>query len=376
MKPRIAFYSPIKPPDHPIASGDREIARLMVRALELCGYKVEIASRYTAYQKRPSPDLFKERERGALQALDRLKADWRALDEGERPKLWFTYHPYCKAPDWLGPAMADEFGIPYVTAEAARTRQATDADWASARTQVQHAVDEASINFCLKQSDLAYLQSFIADKGTIKMLAPFVDLAELNRMDSDTPNWNFPEKAPLLVAAGMMRPGTKTQSYVALAEALKLIRDIRWNLVIIGDGPSKPEIEAAFDWADTDRVHWTGAIPRSEVLAWFRRGDIFTWPGIREAIGMVFMEAQSRGLPVVAFNSLGVPLVVQHGETGLLVPEGNIRAYADAAAKLLSDSDLRRTTGTAAKQYIAGEHDIGSAVETFTNTLGPLISGR
>lgn len=376
MKPRIAFYSPIKPPDHSIPSGDREIARLMVRALELAGYDVGIASRYIAYQKRPSSERFEELKQSALDELRRLKADWHGLSEDKRPKLWFTYHPYCKAPDWLGPAMAEEFGIPYVTAEAARTRQATDADWKEARAQVRFAVDKAAINFCLKQSDLAYLKSFMSKQSSINTLTPFVDLEKLKGLDVAEPDWTFPAKAPLLVAAGMMRPGTKTRSYLALAEALELISQTSWNLVIIGDGPSKSEIEAAFGWADSGRIHWTGAIPRSEVLAWFRRGDIFTWPGIREAIGVVFMEAQSQGLPVVAFNSLGVPLVVKHEESGLLVPEGDTQGYADAVLRLLNITDLRKTISNSARNLIAEEHDIGSAVQTFKRTLGPLVSGH
>jgi hypothetical protein len=50
MPARIAFYAPMKPPDHAIASGDREIARLMVMALEAAGFEVEIASRFISYQ--------------------------------------------------------------------------------------------------------------------------------------------------------------------------------------------------------------------------------------------------------------------------------------------------------------------------------------
>ena len=373
MKPRIAFYAPIKPPDHPIASGDREVARLTVRALEAAGHEVEIASRYIAYQKRPSRELFDRRRQGAEAEALRLKADWESRTANERPALWFTYHPYCKAPDWIGPAVSTQFDIPYATAEACRTGQATDADWAEARRQVQLAVDLASVNFCLKRSDLAYLRSFIADRRSIAPLTPFVDLSELDAMTAPDPVPAIPGDIPLLIAAGMMRPGAKTRSYIDLARALRRISDRPWNLAIIGDGPSRPEIEAAFSWARDHRLHWTGAVSRPALLDWFRRGDIFTWPGIREAIGMVFMEAQSQGLPAVAYRSLGAPLVVQHRHTGLLVPEGDIEAYAGALSALLEDKAGRDRMGKAAREYIGERHDISGAVDTFRETLGPLL---
>ncbi len=373
MKPLIAFYAPIKPPDHAIASGDREISRLMVKALEMAGFEVEIASRTIAYQKRPSSELFEERKRDALAELSKLKRDWQARPLSRRPALWFTYHPYCKAPDWLGPALAEEFSIPYVTAEACRTRQASDNDWTEARQQVQSAACAAAINFCLKQSDRDYLESFLADRSSIVALPPFVDIAELDtmaRLPDKKPN------SPLLVAAGMMRPGAKTSSYLALAEALKLIAGRDWNLVIIGDGPTWPQIEAAFEWASRGRIRWTGAIARGEVLGWFREGDVLVWPGIREAIGLVFMEAQSQELPVVAFHTLGVPLVVKNGTSGLLVPEGEIAAFAGAIAQLLENRDMRTQMGARARSYVAQNHDIAGAAATFQATLGPLIDKR
>jgi len=170
-----------------------------------------------------------------------------------------------------------------------------------------------------------------------------------------------------------MRPGAKTRSYIDLARALRRISDRPWNLAIIGDGPSRPEIEAAFSWARDHRLHWTGAVSRPALLDWFRRGDIFTWPGIREAIGMVFMEAQSQGLPAVAYRSLGAPLVVRHRHTGLLVPEGDIEAYAVALSALLEDKAGRDRMGKAAREYIGERHDISGAVDTFRETLGPLL---
>jgi hypothetical protein len=92
MPARIAFYAPMKPPDHAIASGDREIARLMAAALERGGFEVEIASRFISYQKRPDGLRFQALRDEGLAEAERIIGDARS---GRRaaPDIWFTYHP-------------------------------------------------------------------------------------------------------------------------------------------------------------------------------------------------------------------------------------------------------------------------------------------
>lgn len=372
----IAFYAPIKPPDHSIPSGDREIASLMVSALNHAGFDVELASRYIAYQKRPSAELFEQRKLGALAELNRLRMAWRARPPLDRPRLWFTYHPYCKAPDWIGPEISREFEIPYVTAEACRTRQNTDADWAAGRTQVQLAVRHARCNFCLKPSDMTYLQSFLPDSETICALAPFVDVKALDQLKGNVSPPKFAGFGPTLLAAGMMRPGAKYQSYVGLAAALKQITEPEWNLIIVGDGPERTAVEQAFAGIAPDRIHWAGRLGKADLISLFRKCDIFVWPGFREAIGVVFMEAQSQGLPVAAWNSLGVPLVVENNLSGLLASENNIEDYAQALRRLIGDRALRTRMGEAARTLMVKEHDLPKAAQTFREKLLPVIDMR
>ena len=105
----------MKPPDHPVPSGDRTMARLLIRALETAGHSVELASRLRSRE----PDGDPERQ-AELRDLGAASAD-RYVERhsgAERPDLWFTYHLYYKAPDWIGPLASRRLGIPYVVAEA------------------------------------------------------------------------------------------------------------------------------------------------------------------------------------------------------------------------------------------------------------------
>ncbi|MEX1330721.1 MAG: glycosyltransferase family 4 protein, partial [Desulfobacterales bacterium] len=85
---------------------------------------------------------------------------------------------------------------------------------------------------------------------------------------------------------------------------------------------------------------------------------IFVFPGIRESLGIVFLEAQSCGLPVVAFNNAGVPEAVRDGKTGLLVPIYALEPFVDAVKRLMVDKNLRRRMGIAAKSYVREAHDL------------------
>jgi glycosyltransferase involved in cell wall biosynthesis len=91
--------------------------------------------------------------------------------------------------------------------------------------------------------------------------------------------------------------------------------------------------------------------------AFYSAGDAFAFPGINEALGMVFLEAQSCGLPVVAFDNAGVPEVVQRDRTGFLVPLYDRPGFAAAVQRLLSDEGLRRSMGDAAARYVRTHHD-------------------
>ncbi len=109
---RIAFYAPLKAPDHPVPSGDRTIARLLIAALKRGGAKVEVASRIRARISAPDEDAQRAMARKGEAAARRLIAKYRALPKRERPQAWFSYHLYYKAVDWIGPQVAAALDIP------------------------------------------------------------------------------------------------------------------------------------------------------------------------------------------------------------------------------------------------------------------------
>ena len=322
--PRIAFYAPLKPPDHPRPSGDRQMARMLFAALRRAGYDVQLASRYVAYSKRPDAALMHERRAGALVEAQRLLRDWAA--SGLRPDLWFCYHPYDKAPDWIGVAVCEALGIPMVTAEPCRTNQEPAAAWTPWREAAQRGLAMAALHLVMNDDDEAYLRSFVPGERLLRFV-PFIDVDELDDPPA-APNdpWNTGDACRLL-AVGMLRPGAKLESYRMLAQALEGLQGRRWQLAVAGGGPAQDDARAAFAWDTSGRVRFLGEQSQAQVGALMRSCDLLAWPGCREAYGMVYLEAAVHAKPAAALRTHGVPLVVAHGVGGLLADPPDVAAY-------------------------------------------------
>ncbi|MBY2943284.1 glycosyltransferase family 4 protein [Rhizobium leguminosarum] len=352
---RVAFYAPMKSPNHPVPSGDRLMARLLIRALELGGHQVDVASEFRAYASTPQAAAALEPAIGA--ELERLRLRWKSAP---RPELWFCYHPYYKSPDPFGPVISAEFAIPYVTAEASYAAKRDRTGWAASQKLVGEAIMRAAVNISFTGRDEAGLAAAFA-QARLARLNPFIDTALFETVSP------APDQRRLMTVA-MMRAGDKMDSYVMLAKALRLIEDRPWTLAVIGDGPMRQEVRALF--ADfPGRIEWLGERNAIEIAELLGRGGLYVWPGCGEAYGLAYLEAQAAGLPVVAQETAGVPAVVEAGVTGLLTPEGDVAAYAEAVAALLDERQRRDAMGQAARRLVLGERSLAMAAQLLDGIL-------
>lgn len=354
---KVAFYAPLKSPDHPVPSGDRQMARGLLQALRAGGHEAYIASRFRSFDRHGDPARQTRLRLLGERVAQRLIARYRRA--GEPPELWFTYHLYHKAPDWVGPAVSHALTIPYVVAEASVANKQRDGPWAPGFAASVDAMRAADAVIFLNPRDVAGVCNLRSATQARDLLPPFMDLAAFTRSATSAAAGRV---EPLqLITVAMMREGAKLASYRLLAAALQRIGIKGWNLVVVGDGPARPEVEAAFAGIDASRIRFVGAQPPGNVAAWLRASDLFLWPAIGEAFGMVFIEAQACGLPVVGGNTGGVAAVVADGRTGLLVPTGDIDAFAAATRYLMMDTEQRRRMACEAVRYVAARHDLPAA---------------
>jgi glycosyltransferase involved in cell wall biosynthesis len=126
------------------------------------------------------------------------------------------------------------------------------------------------------------------------------------------------------------------------------------SLVIVGDGPLRPQVEDAVRRSPArDRITLHGFVPHDRVPAVLRSVDLLVLPSIYEEMGSVLAEAMTCGLPVVASDVGGIPDVVRDGETGILVPPGDVAALTKALDGVLRDPSLGTRLGKEARRQSA-----------------------
>ena len=375
---RLAFYAPLKPPSHPVPSGDRRLARLLMAALARGGHEVDLACRFRSWEGGGDGARIRRIQALGEALARRLIRRYRATEAAARPEAWFTYHAYHKAPDWVGPVVSEALSIPYLLAEASVSEAQAKGPWSDGYHCTVKAVKHADAVIGLNSADAHEVLPLLADPDRLIALKPFLDVeafrrsagaANGGRRDLLAARYGLDRETPWLLGVAMMRDGDKLASYEVLAEALAGLGDRPWQLIAVGDGPARQRVERSFAWAGAERVRFTGRLTAKELAPLYGASDIFVWPAVNEAFGMAILEAQAAGLPVVAGNSHGVRDIVGDGETGHLTPQRDAPAFAAALGGLLDDP-ARRATMAKNALFNAGEtHDIAGAAETLNAAL-------
>jgi glycosyltransferase involved in cell wall biosynthesis len=145
------------------------------------------------------------------------------------------------------------------------------------------------------------------------------------------------------------------------------------HLRIVGDGPEHQSLIAlAGELNILDATAFLGGISDAEVKAEYAHADLFCLPSVQEGFGIVFLEAMIAGLAVVSTTAAAIPEVVCHGETGILVPPGDVNAIAGALLLLLADPERRERYGVAGRERVR-RYDWSDITATFLREVAPLL---
>jgi glycosyltransferase involved in cell wall biosynthesis len=179
-----------------------------------------------------------------------------------------------------------------------------------------------------------------------------------------SPNGAPPDAPPLVLAVGRL---IEKKGFADLIHACGLLRDrgVDFRCLAVGKGPLASDLATLVDELGLhDRVELVGPKPREEVLKLYRRASVVVAPcvvgsdGNRDGLPTVLVEAMALGVPVVSTDVTGIPELVEDGRTGLVVPEHDPAALAEAIGRIVGDQARAAARARAGRERIEERFDL------------------
>jgi len=165
----------------------------------------------------------------------------------------------------------------------------------------------------------------------------------------------------------------------AMSSIAKSAQDAR--MLVTGDGPLRPALEALARQAAGDRIVFPGMVSQEELRELYRQVDLVVIPsvttmGTQENTSIAALEAMACGTPVVATDIGGLPEVVRSGVDGYLIPERDPKALANAALTLLSETERARKMGAEARRHVVSVFSTQSWAERVVRVYEAALDAR
>lgn len=335
------------------------MARALIKALEEGGIQTKVASALQSRDATGSTEFQAQKLADADQEIARLIP----LGRSEDWLVWITYHNYYKAPDLIGPSVSKALDIPYVLVEATRARKRLTGPWSRYAERAEAATDAARLVFYLTRRDAEALNAYGSSDQALVHLPPFL---ATNDLPAQT------HAKTQMISVGMFRRGDKLASYEIIAQTLAHLSAPDWQLSIAGTGPAEPQVRALFR-PFGEKVRWLGELDADRMKKAYQAAAILFWPGVNEAFGMTYLEAQAAGLVAVAQNRPGVSDVLA---PGLMRPDPSTGAEALARTldELIAAPSMIHKLGTEARQYVKNHHLLTNAQKLLISEINKVLS--
>jgi len=178
------------------------------------------------------------------------------------------------------------------------------------------------------------------------------------------PDPSIRREPDLILAVGRL---VEKKGFRYLVDACRLLQECgrSFRCLIVGKGPQQSILADQIGTLGLqDRVLLLGAQSQEQVLELMKRAAVLVLPcvvteaGDRDALPTVLLEALALGLPVISTALAGIPEIIEHGSTGLLVPPGDSRLLAKTIAEVLASPELRERLGRPGRSKAEEAFDI------------------
>jgi colanic acid/amylovoran biosynthesis glycosyltransferase len=167
-----------------------------------------------------------------------------------------------------------------------------------------------------------------------------------------------------------------------LLRAMEIVQRARPNahLAVIGDGTARGDLEELAKSLHI-KCKFLGEMKSPAIRAWLEKARVFCGPSVTlangqsEAFGVVFLEAQAMGVPVVSFRHGGIPETMREGVTGLLAGERDLQGLADHLLRYLGDEAFWKDSRLQGMQWVRANFDNGVQVAKLEDIYRRTITG-
>ncbi|MFJ2832884.1 D-inositol-3-phosphate glycosyltransferase [Streptomyces sp. NPDC087263] len=293
---------------------------------------------------------------------------------GHRPGYYDLVHSHYWLSGQVGWLAAERWGVPLVHAmhTMAKVKNAAlaedDTPEPAARvigeTQIVRAADRLIANTAEEADEL--VRHYEAERDRVAVVHPGVNLERFRPADGRAAaraRLGLPQDALIPLFAGRIQP-LKAPDVLLRAVAVLLDErpDLRSKIVVpvvggpSGSGLAKPEglqkLAARLGIADV--VRFRPPVGQEQLADWFRAASVLVMPSYSESFGLVAIEAQATGTPVLGAAVGGLPVAVRDQETGFLVKGHDPAAYARVLRDFADDQELSARLGAAAARHARG----------------------
>ncbi|MBN1266401.1 MAG: glycosyltransferase family 4 protein [Anaerolineales bacterium] len=182
-----------------------------------------------------------------------------------------------------------------------------------------------------------------------------------------------------IISTGSLQP-YKGQKYLIEAARLLMERGVPFRCTIIGAGELNTSLSAQIQAAGLrERVELAGPKNEDEVAAYLKQADCYVQPSIvdrsgkMEGIPVSLMEAMATGVPVIASSLSGIPELVEHNRSGLLVPPGDPDVLAESIFRLWNDPALAAELAANGKEVVSAKFNVHKNAPFVSKLLGRLL---
>lgn len=206
----------------------------------------------------------------------------------------------------------------------------------------------------------------------IKVIPNFIDTGRYRRGHEPSHRSSLaPNSEKIVMHVSNFRPVKRVTDVVEVFA--RLLSSVPARLVMVGDGPERPRaLERAKELGVEDKVLFLGKHVSVEDL--LSCCDLFVLPSEGESFGLAALEAMACGAPVVASRSGGLPEVVVEGESGHLLPVGDVEGMAAAAVGILSDEATWRRMSVLARETAVSRFEADKVVPVYEDLYREVVA--